>query len=161
VRKADGNQPAMNIEPSVPGNTNCSRQARSSRISTSFPTGARRWVRSVWVSKKNLYMFPTIVERLPFLLHANFAMTRECTASDLLGPIHRYIVNILSKKMTAACRNWEKPLRQFDWLQIFGISSSTSLTVGASDDVVVKALRYQPAGRGFDSRWCHWNFSVT
>ena len=27
--------------------------------------------------------------------------------------------------------------------------------------VVVKALRYKAAGRGFDSRWCHWNFSVT
>jgi len=26
---------------------------------------------------------------------------------------------------------------------------------------VVKALRYKLAGRGFDSRWCHWNFSVT
>jgi hypothetical protein len=26
---------------------------------------------------------------------------------------------------------------------------------------VVKALRYKPAGRGFDSRWCHWNFSMT
>ena len=27
--------------------------------------------------------------------------------------------------------------------------------------VVVKALGYKPAGRGFDSRWRHWNFSVT
>ena len=27
--------------------------------------------------------------------------------------------------------------------------------------VVVKALRYKPAGRSFDSRWCNWNFSVT
>jgi len=27
--------------------------------------------------------------------------------------------------------------------------------------IVVKALRYKPAGRGLDSRWCHWNFSVT
>jgi len=26
---------------------------------------------------------------------------------------------------------------------------------------VVKALRYKPVGRGFDSRWCHSNFSVT
>jgi hypothetical protein len=26
---------------------------------------------------------------------------------------------------------------------------------------VLKALRYKPAGRGFNSRWCHWNFSVT
>ena len=27
--------------------------------------------------------------------------------------------------------------------------------------VVVKALRDKPAGSGFDSRWCRWNFSVT
>jgi hypothetical protein len=27
--------------------------------------------------------------------------------------------------------------------------------------VVIKALCYKPAGRGLDSRWCHWNFSVT
>ena len=33
--------------------------------------------------------------------------------------------------------------------------------IGASGGVVVKALSYKPAGRGFDSRWCHWNFSVT
>ena len=26
---------------------------------------------------------------------------------------------------------------------------------------LVEALRYQPDGRGFDSRWCHWNFSLT
>jgi hypothetical protein len=22
---------------------------------------------------------------------------------------------------------------------------------------LVQALRYKPEGRGFDSRWCHWN----
>jgi len=33
--------------------------------------------------------------------------------------------------------------------------------LGARVGVVVKALRYKPAGRGFDSRWYHWNFSVT
>jgi hypothetical protein len=27
--------------------------------------------------------------------------------------------------------------------------------------VVVKALHYKPAGRRFDSRWCHWKFSLT
>jgi hypothetical protein len=27
---------------------------------------------------------------------------------------------------------------------------------GARGDVVVKALRYKSAGRGFDSRWCHF-----
>jgi hypothetical protein len=33
--------------------------------------------------------------------------------------------------------------------------------IGAHADIVVKALRYKPAGRGFDSQSCHWNFSVT
>ena len=28
-------------------------------------------------------------------------------------------------------------------------------TCGARGGIVVKALRYKPAGRGFDSRWCH------
>jgi hypothetical protein len=31
-------------------------------------------------------------------------------------------------------------------------------SVGARGGVVVKALCYKPAGRGFDSRWRHWNF---
>jgi hypothetical protein len=26
---------------------------------------------------------------------------------------------------------------------------------------LVEALRYKPEDRGFDSRWGHWNFSVT
>ena len=26
---------------------------------------------------------------------------------------------------------------------------------------MVEALRNKPEGRGFDSRWCHWNFSLT
>jgi len=26
---------------------------------------------------------------------------------------------------------------------------------------MVEALRYKSEGRGFDSRWCHWNFSLT
>ena len=33
-----------------------------------------------------------------------------------------------------------------------------TLHFGARGGVVVKALRYKPAGRVFDSRWCHWNF---
>ena len=35
------------------------------------------------------------------------------------------------------------------------------IIIRARGGVVVKALRYTPVGRGFDSRWCHWNFSVT
>jgi hypothetical protein len=49
-------------------------------------------------------------------------------------------------------------------LIIYGIGSifmALYTDLGARGGVVVKALHYKPAGRGFDSRWCHWNFSVT
>ena len=36
-----------------------------------------------------------------------------------------------------------------------------SLETGVRGGAVVKALRYKLVGRGFDSRWCHRNFSVT
>jgi hypothetical protein len=36
----------------------------------------------------------------------------------------------------------------------------TVLLSPSSGGVVVKVLRYKPAGRGFDSWWCNWNFSV-
>jgi hypothetical protein len=41
------------------------------------------------------------------------------------------------------------------------LKSFSTHYLGARGGVVVKALRYKPAGRGFDSRLCHWNFSVT
>jgi len=39
---------------------------------------------------------------------------------------------------------------------VFEYISDTS-QIGARGGVVVKALRYKPAGRGFDSRWCQWH----
>ena len=35
------------------------------------------------------------------------------------------------------------------------------LVLGQAVVQFVEALRYKPEGRGFDSRWCHWNFSFT
>jgi hypothetical protein len=40
------------------------------------------------------------------------------------------------------------------------ISFFYSAILGARAGVVVKALRDKPTGRGFDSRWCQWNFLV-
>ena len=45
--------------------------------------------------------------------------------------------------------------------ETFTIYIPYSTINGARGGVVVKVLRYKSAGRGFDSRWCHWNFSVT
>ena len=39
--------------------------------------------------------------------------------------------------------------------------TTRTIFCGARGSLVIKALRYKPAGRGFDSRWCHWNFSLT
>jgi hypothetical protein len=35
------------------------------------------------------------------------------------------------------------------------------LIVGARGGAVVEALRYKLEDGGIDSRWCHWNFSLT
>ena len=35
------------------------------------------------------------------------------------------------------------------------------LTLGYAVAQLAEALRYKPEGRGFDSRWCHLNFSLT
>ena len=35
------------------------------------------------------------------------------------------------------------------------------VVVGHAVAQLVEALRYKPEGRGFDSRWCHWDFSLT
>jgi hypothetical protein len=32
---------------------------------------------------------------------------------------------------------------------------------GARGGALVEALLYKPEGRGIDSRWCRWNFSLT
>ena len=34
------------------------------------------------------------------------------------------------------------------------------LPVQLQSTLLVKALRFKPDGRGFDSRWCYWNFSL-
>jgi hypothetical protein len=39
--------------------------------------------------------------------------------------------------------------------------NSTRIWTGTAVAQLVEALRYKPEGRGFDSRWCHWNFSLT
>ena len=38
---------------------------------------------------------------------------------------------------------------------------SAYCNVGDAVAQLVEALRYKMKGRGFDTRWCHWNFSLT
>ena len=41
------------------------------------------------------------------------------------------------------------------------MAHNNSLYVGHAVVQLVEAPRYKPEGRGFDSLWCHWNFSFT
>jgi hypothetical protein len=43
-------------------------------------------------------------------------------------------------------------------MHVFG---SVPFLSGTRGGVVVEALHYKPEGRGFDSPWCHWIFSLT
>ena len=46
-------------------------------------------------------------------------------------------------------------------LDFWKIYASLLLAIGDRGGTVVKVLYYKSEGRWFDSRWCHWNFSLT
>jgi len=60
-----------------------------------------------------------------------------------LGCLHLQIV-MLVVALSFASSTQSFPLRAGQWMA-----------------QLVEALLYKPEGRGFDSRWCHWNFSLT
>ena len=67
---------------------------------------------------------------------------------------HRLLINCMEQSTSAEAESSSES-------QVTVITTAPSKTCGLRGGVVVKALRYKPVGRGFDSRWCHWNFSVT
>jgi hypothetical protein len=50
------------------------------------------------------------------------------------------------KNLLCVIQNYDKPIM---------------FLLGYAVALLVEALRYNPEGRGFDSRRCHWNFSLT
>ena len=53
------------------------------------------------------------------------------------------------------------PTNALNKVQYVTVIKTPTCFGGALGGVVVKELWYKSAGRGFDSRWCHWNFSLT
>ena len=78
-----------------------------------------------------------------------------------------YVMKIISKSVSRYLSRLQGKLKPKKKIYIFVsfyyiFHYSTALVIsGARGGVVVKALHYKPAGRGFDSRSCHWNSSVT
>ena len=82
-----------------------------------------------------------------FSCDASFSEYSSRLSVKLLSRYHRL------RPLTISCLRYT--------VVVSGIFRQATLVYGARGSLVVMALRYKPAGRGFDSRWCHWNFSVT
>jgi hypothetical protein len=66
-------------------------------------------------------------------------------------------------------KQWRKCVLYYWWTgqtipessALMGRTNNEGIVLGARGGVMDKALHYKPAGRGFNSRWWHWNFSAT
>jgi len=54
-------------------------------------------------------------------------------------------LDIKSDPQSENRKNTKENSERLSWLQEHAMAQ------------LVEALRYKPEGRGFDSRWCHWN----
>ena len=98
-------------------------------------------------------------------------------SKNFMGPIQNSVqwcmANYFRRRKLSVCEaeHWLRFSAEIrnEWSYVsippHGFVSRTYTTftfiIWAHGGVVVKELRYKLAGRGFDSRWCHRNFSVT
>jgi hypothetical protein len=73
---------------------------------------------------------------------------------------HYFIkANFLNKKRKETLLNTKIYILIFSTIHCRKISHCKKR--GYAVALLVEAPRYKSEGRGFDSRWCHWNFSLT
>jgi hypothetical protein len=79
----------------------------------------------------------------------------------------KQFLEIISFRRVRFCQRREKFFIKFyynwtAWLYLVAFFFTYVPCMGTADGgTVVKELRYKSEGRWFDSRWCHWNFSLT
>ena len=52
-------------------------------------------------------------------------------------------------------------ITMYTYVVLYYVYTVHMLCSGHAVAQLVEALCYKSEGRGFDSRWCHWNFSLT
>ena len=76
----------------------------------------------------------------------------------LLGAHHILHVTRIMFNLQISDRTWHSAARS-------GVHNPDSYEYNAvwgyAMALLVEALHYKPEGRWFDSRWCHWNYSLT
>jgi hypothetical protein len=65
-------------------------------------------------------------------------------------------------EMHLQCKiSWQASSSLLWWTSTSLLKKPATSIRGHAVAQLVEALRYKPEGRGFDSRWINWNFSVT
>jgi len=72
----------------------------------------------------------------------------------------RVVQHSVDNKMTVEVMNLDPVAEYFDYQPLVDIGKGGGGGLHAVAQLV-QALRYKCKGHGFDSRWCHWNFSLT
>jgi hypothetical protein len=57
--------------------------------------------------------------------------------------------------------SFEINLKMWMWTIEGNVIASVQVLRVCAVAQLAEALRYKPEGRGFDSRWCYWNFLLT
>ena len=97
---------------------------------------------SIPILEDPFYYYPPIYARVFQVVSFSRGLPAEARYAPLLCPIR------------ATCSAHLLDL-------ITRILSGVKYRHGDRGGTVVKVLRYKSEGRWFDSRWCHWNFSLT
>jgi len=67
----------------------------------------------------------------------------------------------IQRKVELSYLEWENLIEIIGSFMLLSEISRLLTTGGHAVAHLVEALRYKPEGRGFDSQWCHKNFSLT
>jgi hypothetical protein len=104
------------------------------------------------------------------LNHTSFHPRRSISLFINQFVLHRHILNEawttyyllrkISAKFGLLAGNMNFNTQNIEWISTF-IIIFTILAGTADGGTAVKVLCYKSEGRWFDSRWCHWNFSLT
>jgi hypothetical protein len=97
---------------------------------------------------------------------------KSCSQLNIFPLLHR-IVSAASHTQTAGYTEWLKKMlifwqvivavivRNKVYMNLCLIMNGYRYRAGHAVAQVAEEFRYEPEGHGFDSRWCHWNFSLT
>ena len=142
---------------------------------TPFVTSIYKELQILWLTRENKRPFylahsssdPNCMLFRSIGLTVLYPSVFECTAfsnpkQNSLTQ-HVFVDNWFLEKNSQQNRNISDlscPHFQFVVIWSFFLSSATLIS-GDRGGTVVKVLCYKSEGRWFDSRWCHWNFSLT